>query len=71
MQIQITQMRHQNKTNIEILYRNVGLELSERDKEKFENSKRVIWSRNSKKKLDNAMIKRKGEQRQIMGGIES
>jgi hypothetical protein len=35
-------MRHQNKTNIEILYQNVGLELSERDEEKFENSKRVI-----------------------------
>jgi hypothetical protein len=42
IQIQTKQMRHQNKTNIEILYQNVGLELSERDEEKFENSKRDI-----------------------------
>ena len=50
IQIQITQMRHQNKTNIEILYQNVRLKLSERDEEKVENSKSVIWSRNSKKR---------------------
>jgi len=38
-----------NKTNIGILHQIVGLEQSERDEEKFENSKRVIWCRNSKK----------------------
>jgi len=31
-----------NKTNIGILHHIVGLEQSERDEEKFENSKRVI-----------------------------